>query len=275
MQIYRKIKITKKRVIIAAIVLVAVAVFCFIQNNWLVVSEYSYNSDKLNEYDGFRIVQISDLHNAKFGPNNKWLIDKIKARQPDIIVITGDIADANHTNLDTAVEFCNEAAKICPCFYITGNHELWLDDDEQSYLYEGIEKSGVKILQNEIFSLNDEIELIGLGDESLYNGTLEALEPKFDRNKLNLLLAHEPQYFDDYCACGPDLILVGHAHGGQVRLPFVGGLVAPDQGFLPEYTEGEFVKGDTKLIISRGLGNSVIPLRVFNLPEIVVVTLTK
>ncbi|MBR1863256.1 MAG: metallophosphoesterase [Ruminococcus sp.] len=274
MQIARKIKITKKRVIITCAVTAAILIFCWFQNNILTVGEYVYSGKKVSpDLDGFKIVQISDLHNAVFGRGNRRLIDKIEEQDPDLVVITGDIADSNHTDLDAAIEFCQKAAELWPCYYVTGNHEKWLSDAEQKKLFDGITKSGVVWLDNEEVFSDCGIRLIGLDDNSLADGTLEKFMAEDDQGHLTVVLAHEPQYFEDYCACGPDLVLTGHAHGGQVRLPFIGGLVAPDQGLFPEYTEGQFSQDGTVMIISRGLGNSVIPVRLFDLPEIVTVTL--
>ena len=270
MQLFRKPKLTKKKIIILTAVIIFLTVFCIFQNKYLTVSEYTFTSPKVPaSADGFRIVQVSDLHNAKFGRNNSRLINKIKDQSPDIIVITGDIADSNHTNIDTAVSFCEEAAKIAPCYYITGNHEMWLDADEQKKLFSGITDAGVTLLKDETVTLDNGISLTGLDDESLYNGTLAKLSADIDPDALHIVLAHEPQYLDEeYTLSSPDLIITGHAHGGQFRLPFIGGIIAPDQGFFPKYTSGEYKSGDTTMYVSRGLGNSVIPLRIFNTPEI-------
>lgn len=262
----------RKRLVIWGIVIVVLLIFSILNNKILTVSEYTFSDSRIKE--GFTIVQISDLHNARFGLHNSRLIKRIKELSPDMIVITGDLVDGSHTNIGVGVEFCGKAAEICPTYYVTGNHEHWLDDDEKTELFDGIKNSGTIILDDETVNIDicgNAVQLCGLDDDSLYTDMLRDLSADFDRSKPVILLAHEPQYFEDYCKYSPDLVLTGHAHGGQVRLPFVGGLVAPDQGFFPEYTEGEFVDGGTHMIISRGLGNSVIPVRVFDLPEIVCV----
>ncbi len=265
-------RFTRKKLIIWLCVLIFAAVFCIVNNKWLTVTEYTFADSRIK--NGFNIVQISDLHNARFGRGNSRLLDKIEQQSPDIIVITGDIVDGTHTNIGTAVDFCKQAAALCPTYYVTGNHEHWLEAADEETLYSGIAAAGVTILDDKTLDITvngDHVQLCGLDDESLYNDTLFKLAEDFDRAVPIILLAHEPQYFDDYAKAAPDLVLTGHAHGGQVRLPFVGGLVAPDQGFFPEYTEGEFTAGNMHMIISRGLGNSVIPVRVFDPPEIVCV----
>ena len=269
MQIFRKPELSKKKVIILSSVIVLLVLFCIYQNKHLTVSKYAFSTDKAITSDSFRIVQISDLHNAKFGNNNERLTELIREQEPDIIVITGDIADSSHTDIDTAVSFCDEAVKIAPCYYVTGNHELLLSDSEQNELYSGIKNSGTKILDNETVLLDNGIYLTGLDDGSLYNGRLAELSKDIPETSLHIVLAHEPQYLDEeYVLSSPDLVITGHAHGGQFRLPFIGGLIAPNQGFLPKYTSGEYKSGDVTMYVSRGLGNSIIPVRVFNYPEI-------
>lgn len=272
------IRSNRKKYIKSAIVLLIVItllLFCNFQNKHLETTHYTYEAEQLGvDLDGYRIVQISDLHNVKFGKNNQKLVDRIRECAPDMIVLTGDLVDSNHTNVDCAVQFVNEIVKICPVYYVTGNHEYWLDTSEYENLMDGVASAGVIILDNQVVEISRwdaKFRLVGLDDKSLADGTLEALLS--DEKELTVVLAHEPQYFARYAGTGVDLVLSGHAHGGQFRLPFVGGIVAPDQGFLPEYTAGEYYMNGTEMIVSRGLGNSVIPVRLFNYPEIVCVEL--
>lgn len=272
------IRSNRKKYIKSAIVLLIVIVlllFCNFQNKHLETTHYTYETEQLGvDLDGYRIVQISDLHNAKFGKNNQKLVDRIRECAPDMIVLTGDLVDSNHTNVDRVVQFVDEIVKICPVYYVTGNHEYWLDTSEYEKLMDGLVSAGVVILDNQVVEISRgdaKFRLVGLDDKSLADGTLEALLS--DEKELTVVLAHEPQYFARYAGTGVDLVLSGHAHGGQFRLPFVGGIVAPDQGFLPEYTAGEYYMNGTEMIVSRGLGNSVIPVRLFNYPEIVCVDL--
>lgn len=272
------IRSNRKKYIKSAIVLLIVIVlllFCNFQNKHLETTHYTYETEQLGvDLDGYRIVQISDLHNAKFGKSNQKLVDRIRECDPDMIVLTGDLVDSNHTNVDRAVQFVDEIVKICPVYYVTGNHEYWLDTYEYEKLMDGLASAGVVILDDQVVEISRgdaKFRLVGLDDKSLADGTLEALLS--DEKELTVVLAHEPQYFARYAGTGVDLVLSGHAHGGQFRLPFVGGIVAPDQGFLPEYTAGEYYMNGTEMIVSRGLGNSVVPVRLFNYPEIVCVDL--
>lgn len=293
------IRSNRKKYIKSALVLlivIALLLFCSYQNRHLETTYYTYKAEQLGaDLEGYRIVQISDLHNVKFGKNNQKLVDRIRECEPDMIVLTGDLVDSNHTNVDRAVQFVDEIVKICPVYYVTGNHEYWLDTSEYENLMDGVASAGVIILDDQVVEISRgdaKFRLVGLDDRSLADGTLEALlsdesirnnqaEQKEEiadnedsgEKELTVVLAHEPQYLARYAGTGVDLVLSGHAHGGQFRLPFVGGIVAPDQGFLPEYTAGEYYMNGTEMIVSRGLGNSVIPVRLFNYPEIVCVDL--
>ncbi len=273
----QEMKSKTKRILIIFILLILLTGFCIVQNSYLVTTHYTYVSEKISEdLVGYRIVQISDLHNATFGKDNQRLVKKIEGLNPDMIVITGDVVDSNRTDVDVAIDFAEEVTNICPTYYVTGNHENWLSAEDKKRLLSGLSDAGVICLSDEAMDIqvkNSTFTLIGLNDESLRGNTLQNLVKKQDEEQLQILLAHEPQYLEKYAAAKVDLVLTGHAHGGQFRIPFVGGLVAPDQGIFPEYTEGEHVDGQTTMIISRGLGNSVVPLRLFNLPEIVCIDL--
>lgn len=269
-------KIPHKKILILILIIIILIPFCLYQNKHLVITTYTYESEKLGaDLDGYRIVQISDLHNAEFGKENKKLLETIRSCSPDIIVITGDLVDSNHTNVERAVTFVKEAVKIAPVYYVTGNHEYWLDPSENEQMMQGILAAGACDLDDEAVRIekgDSSFMLAGLDDQHLSDETLKNLLQE-QKNELSIVLAHEPQYLQNYANAGADLVLTGHAHGGQIRLPFVGGIVAPDQGFLPEYTSGKYNRADTEMIVSRGLGNSIIPVRLFNYPEVVCVEL--
>lgn len=266
-------------------IVIVIILFCNFQNKHLETTHYTYAAEQLGaDLEGYRIVQISDLHNAKFGKNNQKLVGRIRECEPDMIVLTGDLVDSNHTNVDRAVQFVDEIVKICPVYYVTGNHEYWLEKSEYDELMDGLIGAGVVILDDQVVEISRgdaKFRLVGLDDKSLADGTLGTLlnnthnvvHEDSDEREFTVVLAHEPQYLVRYASIGVDLVLSGHAHGGQFRLPFVGGIVAPDQGFLPKYTAGEYNMNGTEMIVSRGLGNSVIPVRLFNYPEIVCVEL--
>lgn len=264
------------KVLAAAALSAAAAGYIMWQNNALSVSEYSYSSDKITpDMDGFKIVHVSDLHNKEFGKNNARLISLIDKSRPDIIVISGDLADSRRTDIDAAVRFVKSASAIAPVYFTTGNHEHRLEQSELSELLERLEDAGAVLLldkKERIVCKDSVIYIGGISDVSADRGLGGDM---FSDNKdsLCLLILHRPQLAGYYAGCGADLIFSGHAHGGQVRIPFVGGLLAPDQGFFPKLSEGMHRLGGSHLVISRGLGNSLIPLRINNPPELVAVTL--
>lgn len=275
----------KKFILIAAIFIIFASVYLVWGNNSLSVGEYTVLPPNLPQsFDGYRIVQISDLHNKSFGGR---LIKKIRSLAPDVIVITGDIIDSYHTKPEIALEFAGAAAEIAPVYYITGNHESRLEI--YSEFRKSLENLGVTVLDCKGVTLEKdggEIFLAGMDDLTFFGGTVlsdktvgftENLNALADEKgeRTGILLSHRPEIFDLYVESGFELVFTGHAHGGQIRLPFVGGILTPNQGFFPEYDAGAFEKENTTMIISRGLGNSVFPFRIGNRPEIVVCDLVK
>ena len=268
------------------LVSIILAIWTIWGNTALMVSEISISSTRLPfSFSGYRIAQISDLHNAEFGEGNAALLQLLSEGQPDIIVITGDLIDAQHTGIDIALRFAQESVKIAPTYYVTGNHEA--SCPQYDTLKAGLESAGLTVLEDEIIYLEREgetIALLGLVDPDFaikgdWFGEVPAMVSTKLKNMLeqetmySVLLSHRPELFETYAACDVDLVLSGHAHGGQFRLPFVRGLIAPDQGLFPKYDAGLYNDGSTNMIVSRGLGNSIIPIRFNNRPEVVLVEL--
>ncbi len=270
-------RISRKAVAFTITAVALAALFGFWQNNDLTVSGYEFNTDKIKAgFDGYRIVHISDLHNKKFGKNQRRILNVIREQKPDIIVITGDIVNGFRTRVEVALEFVEGTVKIAPVYYVSGNHELLLSTQELSQLLDGIELAGATILDNRAIYIQhkeDGLYLIGVNDGFETQGLKNVIDSLDTQRNLKILLAHRPERINSYSKNKIDLVFSGHAHGGQVRLPFIGGLVAPEQGLFPKYTAGEYIVDETTMIISRGLGNSIIPVRVFNRPEIVVTVL--
>lgn len=237
-----------------------------------------------DSFDGFRIAHISDLHNTEFGRNNEKLLSLLRDAKPTIIAITGDMIDSRDTKVEIALEFAREAVTIAPCYYVTGNHESRVP--EYRTLKEGLLSLGVSVLEDasaRIQRSGESITVLGVQDPSfqtsyLFGDANSVMEQKLstlmpEENTFTLLLSHRPELFEVYAEAGVDLTLSGHAHGGQFRIPFLGGLVAPNQGFFPEYDAGLYTRGSTNMVVSRGLGNSIIPLRINNRPEVVLIEL--
>ncbi len=268
------------------LIFLLMGIYC---NRNLKANIYKVSSKKLpKEFDGFKIAQISDLHNCEQGKCNLKTLELLKKAQPNIIVITGDMIDSRHTKIDVAVDFAKNAVKIAPCYYVCGNHEARMPD-EYAVLLKKLKKAGVHTMQNEVITIkknSDSIALIGAEDP--YVTRRETEEPnseillktlkellKQNHSDFTVLLCHRPEHIKVYAENNIDLALTGHTHGGQIKLPFIGGLFAPNQGFLPKYDSGFFKEKDTTLFISRGVGNSQFPVRFLNPPEIPVIELHK
>lgn len=280
---------TKKKKLIILTVLATILALLIIWIVWgntaLERNTYTISSSHLPEgFDGYRIAHVSDLHNAEMGKDNEKLLDMLLEAKPDMIAITGDLIDSRNTDVKIALQFIREAVKIAPVYYVTGNHEARVN--EYNELKTGMETAGVIILEDsctEISLAGEAITLIGindpsfqidylLGDAETVVGTTLA-ELNTGKNGFVILLSHRPELFDTYVENGVDLVLSGHAHGGQVRLPFVGGLVAPNQGLFPEYDAGLYTEENTNMLVSRGVGNSIFPFRINNRPEVILIEL--
>lgn len=243
---------------------VVIIVCCLFSNYHLVTTEYSADIGLKND---ITIVQVSDLHNQVFGINESALLKKIEAADPDIIVVTGDIVDTTHTSYSIALDFVEGAVKIAPVYYVSGNHEERLKGTKLSEFYSKMESLGVIFLDDTYIETSDYI-IAGIADSSL--DTFDAYST-FDDSKPVILLAHEPQYASLYADLGADIVFTGHYHGGQIILPGVGGLFSPEFEFLPKPYEGMYMYDGMTVVLSRGLGNSVAPVRINNYPELVVV----
>ena len=270
---------------VAAAVLVVLVIWIAWGNTALELNTYTVSSAKLPQgFDGYRIAHVSDLHNAEMGKDNEKLLTILRDADPDMIAITGDLIDSRSTNVEIALNFIREAVKIAPCYYVTGNHEARVN--EYGELKAGMEAAGVTVLEDAKFEISidgETIMLIGVNDPSyqtdyLFGDSETVMDTKLEElhtedDVFTILLSHRPELFDIYADHGMDLILSGHAHGGQFRLPFIGGLVAPNQGLFPEYDAGIYTEGNTNMLVSRGVGNSILPFRINNRPEVILIEL--
>ena len=270
---------------IVAAVLITLVIWIAWGNTALDLNTYTVTSSRLPEsFDGYRIAHVSDLHNAEMGEDNEKLLAMLREADPDMIAITGDLIDSRNTNVEIALQFAQEAMKIAPCYYVSGNHEARVNEYEE--LKTGLKSAGVIILedtQTEISIEGQTITLIGVNDpsfqtdylfgdsETVMNSKLTELHT--DGEAFTILLSHRPELFDAYAEHDVDLVLSGHAHGGQFRLPFIGGVVAPNQGLFPEYDAGVYTDCNTNMLVSRGVGNSILPFRINNRPEVILIEL--
>lgn len=266
--------------IILALIAAAAAFLIKDSRDDLEISRYEVKSQKLPEsFDGFKIVQLSDLHGAEFGEDGMGLVEKVKELEPDIIALTGDFV-TDEGDLAAVEKLAARLVKLCPVYFISGNHEF--GSGLAVKVRNILERAGVKYLSNEYLTINrgdDEILLGGVEDPLAY---ADMLSPDELAQKMNdaapdafkILLGHRNYWMTEYPELPVDLIFCGHAHGGLIRIPGVGGLIGTDRRLFPDFDAGEYNNGRYTLIVSRGLGNSVPIPRVFNRPEIVCVELS-
>lgn len=274
----------KKHRIIWLVVIVLFALFCDSRFR-LVNSEYELNYDELpSGFDGFRIVQISDLHMRKYGEDNSRLLDNVKKQEPDIIVLTGDLINrkaitSGGGQSEKVRPFLEKLVKIAPCWFVSGNHE-WASG-ELPQLANVLDEVGITYLQNDYVKLesgDDSIILAGVEDP---NGRADMVTPPelVDSLRTNypdsfvILLGHRNYWIENYPDLDVNLIFCGHAHGGIWRMPIIGGVFGTDHTFFPKYTEGVYNEGGFDMLVSRGLGDSISAPRLFNQPELVTVVL--
>lgn len=275
-------RITKFKFILVLLICIPIVVFyCIIQNNWIYIDRINVTLNSLpDKLDGLKIAHISDVHLPKNASSIENILKKVKNENPDIVVMTGDIIDASADIKTCGLDKLGYGlSQIAPTYVVTGNHEFvngnvdtWKDI---------LINSNVSVIDNslKIFNKNNEsIAIIGLEDGISYDPKLFPKIKTLEDMPI-ILLAHRPElvdsYFSEEFSITPNLAFSGHAHGGQFRIPFLDkGLIAPGQGLFPTLTSGVYnFDNDRKLIVSRGLGNSIIPIRINNRPHIPIITL--
>jgi uncharacterized protein len=272
---------------IFAILLLAilVVILALDSNTRLVVDERPLYFDSLPAaFDGYRIAQLSDVHAAVFGKDNKTLLGAVSKARPDIIVVTGDLInydDDEASDMGIVRPLVRALIKIAPVYYVTGNHE-W-DTDWLRDLLKMLGDEGVVVLRNGYERLTagkDAVVLAGLDDP---NGPKDMKTPEAVVSEIRdregdpfiILLEHRNDYVNKFAGLGIDLVLCGHTHGGIIRLPFIGGLIGPSRDWFPEYSGGLYTSAGTKMLVSRGVGNHTGVPRFLNNPEIPLVILRK
>ena len=273
--------------IIIAIAMIMGA-FCYYQNNKIVITNLKVKS-RINK--SLRIAQISDLHSKEFGRNNNTLYKVIMEQEPDIIVATGDLIDSNMKRINAIIEFCSRLNKRVPVYYILGNNEMRCSGVNE--IVEKLKQKNINVLENEIATIkikDNIINILGLVEKRVDKGEMfyskinsryeiENVDSLFRKLEnligIKIVLSHYPENYEyvggySYSKYNFDIMFSGHAHGGQFILPGLGGLFAPGKGLFPKYYKGIYGKKN-KLVVSRGLGNSGFPLRLFNRPDLVIV----
>lgn len=281
----RKISLRRKWFVFLIIILL-ISFFIYKGNTTVGVTYFDIYSEEIpSAFDNYTIVQLSDLHDAEIGDDHLEVVHKVKLISPNAIFITGDFIDSNRYNLERSLTLIDELQFVAPIYYVTGNHEIATKDSKR--IKASLVERGVRVLTNEADIVKiDTFNSIAIGgiedplgskledDEAVKNSISHAFTD-VPKSMFKILLSHRPEQFNVYVEEGIDVTFSGHAHGGQFRIPGIGGLVSPGQGWFPKYSSGTHEKNGSQLVVSRGLGNSVIPVRLFNQPEIVVVTLQK
>ena len=268
----------RKKVLLCILLVGVISLMIAAFDNGLTVTEYTLYSDKIN--NAVRIVLLTDLHSCAYGNSQQELIERIDEQSPDIILMAGDIAD-DVLPVGRMLQLLEGIADRYPCYYVTGNHEFRSGEvDEMKDIFRTYAVTVLEGDCKELFINGQYLLICGVDDpevgEEIFDGQLRHLSGLINPDKYVILLSHRPERFNIYAKYGYDLVLSGHAHGGQWRIPLIlpQGLLAPNQGLFPKYTTGIHGNNNTKLIISRGLAReSTRILRIFNPPELVVINL--
>ena len=270
--------------LVMAVLVVFFLTVMVIDGNRFHVVEYRLNSDKIKKEHHF--VVLSDLHNKSYGEKNRKLLERIDKLAPEAILIAGDMLTSKPgKSYEVAMDLLKELAKKYPIYYGMGNHEtrLFLYPEVYGDMGKDYEKDlndvSIQLMRNESREESDNLRIIGLDMKRDYykrfkkypmdSGYLQETLGEAKKDKYEILLAHNPDYFEEYAAWGADLVLSGHVHGGMMRLPILGGVVSPAFKFFPKYDGGFFKQGKSTMILSRGLGMHTIPIRIFNPGELV------
>lgn len=261
--------ISRRTFIIGGIGLIS---YLYFELHSIAVKQYTLTINNLpKDFEDFTILHLTDLHAKEYGDKQNKLLNLINRQSFDIVALTGDFIDKNNPDVEPALSLIKGIGSK-PIFFVPGNHE-WSHGFK---IKPELVDHGVEVLENRTLKYlkgNSHIWIMGVDDPYLHRDKLDkALEGVAD-SQPKVLLAHAPSIFSSAAKSDIDVVLVGHTHGGQVRLPLIGALVAPGQGFFPKYDYGQFTSGLTNMIINGGLGESVLPIRFYNRPEIVLVKL--
>ncbi len=279
--------------------LAGLAILCFLiyGNNAIKISRFRISLEKLPQgHAGLRIVHISDLHGKQFGRQNNRLAQALAGLEPDLIFVSGDMIDSHNDDGSAFINLLDELKGRYPVYCSLGNHEQIVrgttGSDRFDIFTKRLRDAGAILLDNERVEIEKDGVTFGIYGltAKLYHYSsrsvsdiwedaelkVEFIEDKLGRprdDEVAFLLAHNPKYFEEYVKWGAGLVCAGHVHGGVVRLPFLGGILSPDVTFFPPYSAGLYRSGETIMHVSRGMGNSVIPFRIFNRPDLSLIML--
>ncbi|BBF43418.1 Ser/Thr protein phosphatase family protein [Lachnospiraceae bacterium KM106-2] len=303
----KKLKQHKYIVFFLCVILLLAGINAY-RNRNIYLNNFTITSKQLPAaFEDYKIIQLTDIHSIQSKKQQDMILEKVKEQKPDLIAITGDLVDLTQYSKQTeayesgktkmrpgeeTVPLLQALVKLAPVYYVYGNHELLVEEKSQPYFKEAVIKSGVHIINNQVVRIQkgtESIVLAGIDDpekesrnimsnvseKDIVKQELDQINGSLQEKEYTILLSHRPEMFSLYQKYPIDLALTGHAHGGQFRLPFVKGAFAPGQGFLPKYDAGLYQADGLKMIVGRGIGNSVIKVRIFNSPEIVTIKLKK
>ncbi|MBE6868848.1 MAG: metallophosphoesterase [Ruminococcus albus] len=260
----------------------------FLGNRQLVVAKEVVYSRKLpDSFEGLKVMLLADLHHKKFGKDQCFLLDSVKAASPDIIIFAGDLYSKDEFELDGKVKFIKALNEIAPVYYAPGNHEMH-HPDLCVAMFHKLKSMGINALRNEMAVIcrgSDRINIYGLQMPLRYfinkdgsykdlpvpdHNTIARYLGQCDPDHCDLLIGHNPLFFEAYERWGADIVFSGHVHGGVIRLPIIGGLLSPERRFFPKYTKGLYRLGKTVMAVTAGLGK----FRINDPSEIMLLTLT-
>ncbi|MEG1887058.1 MAG: metallophosphoesterase [Oscillospiraceae bacterium] len=287
-------KIIKKSIMTVFVVVMVVILFFVYSNTHISIHRYLIQDEKISsEFDGYRIAVITDLHSAEFGKNNKKLCKKLENQHPDAVLMAGDMINSTDEEFGVFYNFAKTVAAEYETYYIFGNHELILSDKLREEIVNKVSALGIKVLDNEKVTLKkngESINLYGMWfnlryyrdatdiTDDEYNFTkmqMQKILGDADTKEYNILLTHNPVYFDAYADWHADLVISGHMHGGMVRIPFKGGVFSPEKDRFPKYDIGLFENKNCRMIVSGGLGNGISGFRFNNCPDLTIIDLEK
>lgn len=267
-------------VIILLAIVIGIGVYAFMGiSNELTYGFYHVSSEKVSDLETIRIVALADLHNTEFGKDNEELVKKVADIKPDVIVLAGDMIDHGYPDITSLLELCGRLVEIAPVFYGIGNHEAGVLYEDQMYFAPELEALGIPVLENRSYTIEIKGTPVDIGgvttDVNEFDGWSAVFVRTFvdtDKDHLKVMVSHFPSlYYEKMADEKIDINIGGHFHGGQIQIPFLGGLYCKNFGLFPKYCSGEFDLPGGKLIVSRGLGNTIRFPRLWNNPEIVVI----
>lgn len=272
-------------VIIIAIIIILILLRIIYELHTIKVRSYEIRDEKVTDKEGLSFVFISDLHHRRYGEDNCKLTELIRAEKPDLIFLGGDMTISKQgRNEDMLFSLLEQISKIAPVYYAPGNHERELMEYPEEFpgRFEGImsacKTNGVRYMSNEKAELKEGFTLYAFDPEYIYYDkknppemTEDYIKDKLnieEKTSYNILLSHNPKYFEEYVKCDFDLVLSGHIHGGALRFGRTG-VISPSFRFFPKYSFGRYDNENTTMIVTAGAGTHTINARLFNLPEIV------